>query len=61
MTLQTSSDQRTTAWQKLGIAVLIAVAILAVMALATAILGVQAPGPLFDIVPDPAGLSGLPF
>ncbi len=61
MTLQTSSDQRTTPWQKPGIAVLIAVAILAAMALATALLGVQAPGPHFDILPDPAGLSGLPF
>ena len=31
------------------------------MAIATALLGVQVPGPFYDIVPDPAGLSGLPF
>ena len=61
MTLQTSFSQRTTAWQKLGIALVIAVAILALMAITTALLGVQVPGPLYDIVPDPAGLSGLPF
>ena len=61
MTLQTSSSQRTTDWQKLGIAIVIAVAILVLMAIATALLGVQVPGPFYDIVPDPAGLSGLPF
>lgn len=61
MSLHTSSLPQTTAWQKLGIALVIAVAILLLMALATALLGVQVPGPLYDIVPDPAGLSGLPF
>ena len=40
---------------------LIAFTVVALMVLATAFMGVQATGPLYDIVPDPAGLSGLSF
>ena len=49
------------AWRVIGYALLIATLIVAVMLLATAVLGIQVNGPSYDIVPDPAGLSGLPF
>ncbi len=61
MALQTSTSQHSTTWRMLGLVLLIAVGVIALMALATVVLGVQATGPLYDIVPDPAGLSGLAF
>jgi len=61
MTLQSSSSSMSTSWRTLGIVLLVAIAIVLLMALATAAFGAQATGPLYDIVPDPAGLSGLPF
>ena len=61
MTLPTSSARDTTFWRNLGLVLLIAFTVVALMVLATAFMGVQATGPLYDIVPDPAGLSGLSF
>jgi hypothetical protein len=60
MSLQTSSHT-SASWRTLGIVLLVAFAIVLLMALATAAFGVQVTGPFYDIVPDPAGLSGLPF
>ena len=37
------------------------VAVVAVIVIATWALGMQLTGPAYDIVPDPAGLSGLSF
>ena len=45
----------------LGRVLLIAAAVIVLLVLATAILGVQVAGPTYEIVPDPAGLSGLSF
>ena len=61
MTLQMSAAHETATWRMLRIALVIAIAVIAMMALATVVLGIQGTGPLYDIVPDPAGLSGLPF
>lgn len=61
MALQSSSSHETASWRILGTALLIAAAIVALMLLATAVLGVQVNGPSYDIVPDPAGFLGLPF
>ncbi len=61
MALQSSSSHETAPWRVIGYALLIATLIVAVMLLATAVLGIQVNGPSYDIVPDPAGLSGLPF
>lgn len=36
-------------------------AVLAVIAIATAVFGVQISGPSYDLTVDPAHLSGLPF
>jgi hypothetical protein len=40
---------------------LIIAAVIAVVAIATAMIGMQQAGPAYDLTPDPAGLSGLPF
>jgi hypothetical protein len=44
----------------LGRALLIIAAAIAVMLIATAVIGVQGTGETYEIVPDPAGLS-IPF
>lgn len=61
MTLHPSTSEKVPSLSSLGLALLIAAAIVAGMLLLTAILGVQATGPIYDIVPDPASLAGLPF
>lgn len=61
MTLHPSTHERTSTLSTLGLALLIAAAIVAVMVLLTVIFGVQVPGPVYDLVPDPAGFAGLPF
>jgi hypothetical protein len=61
MTQYPTTHGRTSSLSTLGLALLIAAAIVAVMALLTVVFGVQAPGPIYDIVPDPAGWAGLPF
>jgi hypothetical protein len=45
----------------LGIALVVSVAVIAVMVALTAIVGVYGTAPVYDIAPDPAPLSGLPF
>lgn len=61
MTLhQSTLGQRIAPYEDLLRALLIVVAVIAVMLVATAVFGVARTGPSFDIVPDPAGL-GLPF
>jgi hypothetical protein len=35
--------------------------VIAVVVIATALVGMAHAGPAYDITPDPAGLSGLPF
>ena len=56
---QTTDARRATLYQGLLRAVVIGVAIIALMLVATAVFGVQLTGPGYDIVPDPAGI-GLP-
>lgn len=58
--LQASPGQKTATYQDLGRVLLFVAAAIVLMLVATAILGVQVPGPSYDIVPDPAGL-GIPF
>ncbi len=45
----------------LAIALVVAAAVIAVMVALTAIIGVYGTGPAYEIAPDPAALSGLPF
>ena len=52
--------QRVASHRDLVVALLIFTAVIAVMLVATVIIGVVRPGPSYEIVPDPAGL-GLPF
>ena len=40
---------------------LIVAAVIAVIVVATALIGMQQAGPAYDLTPDPAKLSGLPF
>ena len=40
---------------------LIVAAVIAVVIVATALIGMQQAGPAYDLTPDPAKLSGLPF
>jgi hypothetical protein len=40
---------------------LIIAAVIAVVIVATALIGMQQAGPAYDLTPDPAKLSGLPF
>ena len=40
---------------------LIIAAVIAVIIVATAVIGMQQAGPAYDLTPDPAALSGLPF
>ena len=40
---------------------LIIAAVIAVVIIATALVGMQQAGPAYDFTPDPAKLSGLPF
>lgn len=62
MTLhQGTLGQRAASYRDLFLALLIAVAVIVLMVAATVILGVQQTGPSYEIVPDPAHLSGLPF
>jgi hypothetical protein len=61
MTLHRSTPEKATSISRLGLALLIAAAIVAGMLLLTSVFGVQATGPVYDIVPDPASWSGLPF
>ena len=61
MTLQPSTRTTSATWTKIGLALLIAAAIVALMLLLNVIFGVQGSGPFYDIVPDPAGWAGLPF
>jgi|ABSN01.1.fsa_nt_gi hypothetical protein len=61
MSLQESTEgKRATSRDLIRVLVLLAVAI-ALMVAATAIFGMGQTGPLYEIVPDPAHLSGLPF
>lgn len=60
-TQQPTVDQRAAPHRDLVRVVAILVAVIAMMLAATAILGVQQPGLLYDIVPDPAHLSGLSY
>jgi hypothetical protein len=61
MALQQSTlGQRVASHQQLLLALLVFVAVIAVMLVATAIFGVTRIGPSYEIVPDPAGLA-LPF
>lgn len=60
-TQQPTVDQRSAPHRDLVRVVVILAAVFALMLAATAILGVQQTGPLYDIVPDPAHLSGLSF
>ena len=57
---QGSFSQRAVSTQDLVRAVLIVAVVIALMLVATAVLGVQGTGPSYEIVPDPAGVS-LPF
>jgi hypothetical protein len=40
---------------------LIVAAVIVLMLVATTVFGVQQAGPSYEIVPDPAGVLGLPF
>ena len=59
MALHQNLGQRAT-YQDLVLVLLGIVVVIALMAVVTAILGVQVAGPSYDIVPDPAGVT-LPF
>ncbi len=59
MALHQNLGQRAT-YQDLVRVLVIIVAAIALMAIVSAIVGVQATGPSYQIVPDPAGVS-LPF
>jgi hypothetical protein len=59
MALHQTTHTRRALYQDVLRVVLIAAAIIALMLVATAVLGVQLTGPGYDIVPDPAGI-GLP-
>ena len=59
MALHQNIGQRAT-YQDLVRVLLVIAAVIAVMAVVTAILGVQVAGPAYSIVPDPAGVT-LPF
>ena len=59
MALHRSILEQRASYQGLLIAVVIAVAVVAAMLIATAIFGVRLEGPSYEIVPDPAGM--LPF
>jgi hypothetical protein len=62
MTLpRTTARQRATSTRDLARALLIAGAVVVAMLVLTAAFGVQQAGPAYDVVPDPAALSGLPF
>ena len=58
---QPMTDQRSVPHRDLLRVVVILAAVIALMLAATAIFGVPQTGPLYEIVPDPAHLSGLPF
>lgn len=62
MTIQLpTTEQRSVPHRELVRVVVIFAGVIALMLAATAICGVQQTGPLYDIVPDPAHLSGLSF
>ena len=58
---QPTADQRAVPHRDLVRVVVILAAVIALMLAATAILGVTQTGPLYEIVQDPAHLSGLSF
>lgn len=58
---QPTTEQRSVQHRDLVRVVVILAGVIALMLAATAVFGVQQTGPLYDIVPDPAHLSGLPF
>jgi hypothetical protein len=60
MAQQTTHGQRTESYRDLVRVFLIIGAVIVLMLVATAILGVGRSGPLYENVPDPAGLA-LPF
>ena len=60
MTLQPSTAQPTTASHPIAKIAIVIATVLVVMAALTAIFGVDASGPGYEIVPDPAGFA-LPF
>jgi hypothetical protein len=57
---QSTIGQRVASHSDALLAILVFVAIIAAMLVATVVFGVARTGPSYDIVPDPAGL-GLPF
>ena len=62
MALQHSTlGQRVTSSQDLVRALLIVAAVIVLMLVLTAVIGVQQTGPSYQIVPDPASGLGLPF
>ena len=62
MALQsTAYRQQAASYQDLVRVLLVIVAVVALMLVLTAILGVHQAGPSYEIVPDPAAAVGLPF
>jgi ABC-type transporter Mla subunit MlaD len=62
MTLhQATAEQQAASFHDLLRALLMAALVVAAMLALTALFGVQETGPTYDIVADPAQLSGLPF
>ena len=61
MALQPSTIAQGSSSRALLLALLVALAVIALMILATAIFGFNQAGPSYEIAPDPAHLVGLPF
>jgi hypothetical protein len=58
---QTTHGQLATSKRDLVRVLVILAAVIVLMIVATATIGMQQTGPLYEIVPDPAHLSGLSF